>query len=106
MKPDILKKIANEAFDNAAKKLELKEKIDTQLHVVYNGGLFKATPELITFLHVCSDMEMIIPDVYENPIKINREELKDKLISAYQFAMNSWYTEYQELEQIRSGKNV
>jgi hypothetical protein len=109
MTPDKLKQISESAFDHAAKKLELKEKVETQLYVVHNGGLFKATPELMTFLNTRwyhDTDEMVIEDSYSNPIKIDRSVLLDELVKAYKFAMNSWLVEYEELQQIRTGKNV
>lgn len=96
--------MAEAAFNHAAKKLELKEKSEQQLYVAHNGGLFKATPELLCFLTVlCVD---VIEDSYGNPIKIQQEKLLVELKQCYQTVMNDWEAEYQKLLRIRNGKQV
>jgi hypothetical protein len=110
MTPDKLGQIAAAAFDHAAKKLELKERAEQQLMVAYNGGMFKATQQLMNFLTIewnwQNRNDMIIEDVYSNPIQVERLELLEKLNQAYQFTMNQWHTDYEELLKIRNGKNV
>lgn len=110
MNTDKLKQVAAAAFDHAAKKLELKERAEQHLMVAYNGGMFKAAPELMNFLKVEWDWQdrtdMIIEDVYGNPIQVNRHELLKELVQAYKFAMNQWHVEFSELTKIRNGKNV
>ena len=41
------------ATDYQTNKRILREKIQSDLHFAYNGGLFKATQELIGFLNAC-----------------------------------------------------
>lgn len=85
----------------------MRERTETQLHIAFNGGLFKASPELILFLNMdWSDSEIIVRDSYDNPVKVDRIALVEKLKSAYQFAMNQWHIEYEELTKIRNSKNV
>jgi hypothetical protein len=96
--------MAEAAFNHAAKKLELKEKSQQQLYVAHNGGLFKAAPELITFLSI---VEVdVIEDSYGNPIRIEREKLLDELKQCYQTIMNDWEVEYQKILRIRNGKQI
>lgn len=96
--------MAEAAFNHAAKKLELKEKSQQQLYVAHNGGLFKASPELITFLSI---IEVdVIEDSYGNPIRIERLELLTELKQCYQTVMNDWEVEYQKILRIRNGKQI
>jgi hypothetical protein len=97
--------------DYQINKKILQEKIQTDLHFAYNGGLFKATPELITFVHAWSGTkeiwpwapdEMFLEDTYGNPIHINnRQEFYKQACENYQQVMNRWHQEHAELKQIR-----
>lgn len=100
-----LKSWANQRADFEATRLNLKEKISEELCVVYNGGLFKATMELITFLTIMHEEELIIEDTFSNPVKINRLELVEKLNQAFKAAMNSWHYEFQKIRKVRKGKD-
>jgi len=79
----------------------LREKIQTDLHVAYNGGLFKVTPELISFLSVWEADDLFLEDTYQNPIKVSRIEFLSLCKQHYQTAMNSWNIQYEELKRIR-----
>ena len=47
-------------IDQQASKLALSERIEQQLLITHNGGLFKATTELISFLSVWDADELFI----------------------------------------------
>jgi hypothetical protein len=89
------------ATDYQTNKQLLREKIQTDLHFAHNGGLFKATPELIAFLNCYDLYEMVIEDTYQNPVRINREELLELARQHYQMAMNAWHVEHEKLKSIR-----
>jgi hypothetical protein len=89
-------------FDHLNTKAQLKEKYQAKLLVAYQGGLWKATPELITFLHATDSDELIILDSYDNPIAItNRVEMFSKIKDTYYDVMERWYNELNELEKNR-----
>ena len=89
-------------FDHAVAKQTLKEKYQGKLTFAYNGGMFKATPELIVFLKSCeTDIEVVLLDLYENPIKANVHALKMLVQQRYQEQMNAWLAEYDELSKNR-----
>ena len=79
----------------------LREKIQTDLHVPYNGGLFKVTPELIGFLNAWSSDELFLEDTYQNPIKIIRQEFLTKCQQHYQLIMNEWHIQHEEIRRAR-----
>lgn len=99
------------ATDYQANKKYLREKIQTDLHFPYNGGLFKATPELIAFVYSWqgteeiwpwdSGKDMYIEDTYGNPIPVNRLAFYKIACEHYQQAMNTWHQQHAELKKIR-----
>ena len=82
-------------------KKNLREKIQTDLHMPFNGGLFKITPELFAFVKTWHDDELYIEDSYQNPIRVNRQEFVVAAQQHYQLAMNRWHNEYEQLKKIR-----
>jgi hypothetical protein len=79
----------------------LREKIQTDLHMTHNGGMFKITPELLAFVKTWPVDELYLEDVYENPIQIDRQIFLITAQQHYQTVMNQWHQEYEELKKIR-----
>jgi hypothetical protein len=98
--------LAKARFDHATHRLALAEKIETQLCIVHNGGMFKATPDLISFLWSWPDDELVLKDLHNNPIKCNRKELETALREAYRYAMNAWLIEFDESKKVRKLTDV
>ena len=101
-----LKKLTTEirrATDYQVNKRILREKILTDLHIPYNGGLFKVTPEIIMFANLQTLNEnFYLEDVYHNPIHIiNPKEFTELCMEQYQKVMNRWHREHNELKQLR-----
>lgn len=94
-----LKQLADAKFDFATAKINLKERVESELTVPHNGGMFKASPSLIMFLSTFKPE--IIEDEYNNPIKINSDELLTQLTEAYNYAMNAWYTDFEKQKRVR-----
>ena len=90
-----------QATDYQTNKQILREKIQTDLHFAYNGGLFKATPELIGFISVWDAETLYLEDTYQNPIEVNREEMLSLCKSHYQMVMNTWHIQHEELKRAR-----
>lgn len=88
-------------FDHASAKKILKEKYQAKMLFAYNGGMFKAGPELQTTLLTCPNTNSVILDLYENPIKIDTQELLTLSQQRWQEQMNAWHTEYEELSKKR-----
>ena len=99
-----LEKITNQirlATDYQINKRILREKIQTDLHVPYNGGLFKVSPELIAFLATWDGDELFLEDTYQNPILIQRQEFLDLCRQHYQMIMNTWHIQHEEIRRAR-----
>jgi len=88
-------------FDHASAKKILKEKYQAKMLFAYNGGMFKAGPELQTTLLTCPDSDAVILELYEKPVKINTQELLTLSQQRWQEQMNAWHTEYEELSKKR-----
>lgn len=89
-------------FDHAAAKRTLKEKYQSKLIFAHNGGMFKASPEFITFLKSCStNIDIVVLDLYDNPVRINVPELSRLTWNRYQEQMDAWLVEYQTLNKNR-----
>jgi len=106
MEVNKLKIQADQAFDRDIARLALKEKIDTQLCVAINGGLFRATPELIAFLSTWPVDTVYLTDIHNQPIELERVPALAQLSQAYQYAMNSWHEEYSQQQKIRKGRHA
>jgi hypothetical protein len=92
---------AKARFNHNSAKAQLKDKYDSKLIVADQGGLWKATPELIGFLASSTDEHVVLIDNFENPVFVNRISLHDVLYKTYNDAMQSWYSEWKELESKR-----
>ena len=90
-----------QSTDYQINKRILREKIQTDLHFAYNGGLFKATQELIGFLNAWDAEEIYVEDTYQNPIQVNRQELLILATQHDQMAMNAWHIQHDELKRAR-----
>lgn len=88
-------------FNHNSAKAQLKDKYDSKLIIADQGGLWKATPELIGYLASSTDEHVILIDTFENPVLVNRVALHDVLYKAYNDAMQLWYAEWKELESKR-----
>ena len=94
-------KEAKARFNHNSAKAYLKSKYQSKLIVADQGGLWKATPELIGFLSISDRTHTIILDSYENPIRVDINALQIKLRETYNIVMEQWYIEYSALEKNR-----
>lgn len=89
------------ATDFQTNKQILREKIQTDLHFAYNGGMFKITPELLAFVQTWPTEFIYLEDVYQNPIEIEKQQFLVKAQQHYYRVMNEWHQQYAELRKIR-----
>lgn len=90
-----------QATDFQTNKRILREKIQTDLHMTHSNGLFKITPELLAFIKTWPTDEIYLEDVYENPIKIDKQVFLVTAQQHYQTVMNTWHQKYEELKKQR-----
>lgn len=89
------------ATDFNVNKQILREKIQTELHIAHNGGMFKITPELIAFVKDWPLDILYVEDVYQNPVEIDRQVFLVTAQQHYHRVMNEWHQQYAELRRIR-----
>ena len=66
-------------FSHEAAKRLLREKYQTRLVVYHKGGAFRASPEIIVFLTLYGDQDIVLQDLYQNPVSVKASELCDLL---------------------------
>lgn len=88
-------------FNINYQKQQLREKYNAKLIIADQGGLWRATPELIGFLSISDRTHGVILDTYENPIHVNINQLQKKLRETYNLVMEQWHSEYETLKNNR-----
>ena len=92
---------AKARFNHNSAKAQLKDKYDGKFIIAEQGGLWKASPELIAFLSALNDNFVILIDNFNNPVQVNRDQLLSILKDTYQKVMLDWYKEWKEIETNR-----
>jgi hypothetical protein len=101
MNTDDLLSHARTRFEHSTTRRLLKEKYQAKLIFGWNGGMFQATPEMITFLNLYGNQRIVIKDLYDNPVEVHAEQLCELMKSRHQEEMNSWLIEYEEINKKR-----
>ena len=83
-------------FDHAVARQILKEKYQAKLTFAYNGGMWRASPEMITFLSLYGEEEVVVLDLYETPVKVYASLLCYIMKERWQEQMNAWLVEHEE----------
>lgn len=97
-----LVKQARSRFDHAAARRVLKEKYEAKMLFAYNGGMWRAGPELHAMIFTCGRMgEIVLPDLYENPVRVDSVELMKISQERWNEQMNAWAVEYEALSKQR-----
>lgn len=92
---------ARARFDHASARRLLKEKYEARMLFAYCGGMWRAGPDLQTTLLTCPGVEAVILDLYENPVKVNIQELLSLSQQRWQEQMTAWLVEHDELSKKR-----
>lgn len=88
-------------FDHATQKKILREKYEAKMIFAWNGGMFKATPEMIVFLSLYQDQDVVVPDLYGNPVKFRASDVCNLMKDRWQEQMNAWLVEHDQMLQQR-----
>ena len=92
---------AKARFNHNSAKAQLKDKYDGKFIIAEQGGLWKASPEIISFINSMDDNFVILIDNFNNPVQVNREQLLTVVKETYQRVMLDWYKEWKEIETVR-----
>ena len=86
-------------FDHAAAQRVLKEKYQGKLVFGWAGGMFRAQPDMIVLLSLYGDKDIVVPDLYDTPIKVNAADLLQEMQTRWQEQMTAWLIEHERLSQ-------
>ena len=93
---------ARSRFDHAAARRVLKEKYEAKMIFAHAGGMWRAGPELHSMIFTCGRMgNIVLPDLYENPVRVDSAELMKLSQERWNEQMNAWAIEYEELSKQR-----
>lgn len=96
MNTDDLVEHSRARFAHETARRVLKEKYAARMLFAYNGGMWRAGPELLTLLQAIPvEDPVILVDLYENPIRIDPKELQRLAFDRWQEQMNAWHTEFE-----------
>ena len=88
-------------FEHEAARRTLREKYQAKLTFAYNGGMWRAGPDLINTLNCCPEDNAVVVDLYENPVRVTPIELKKLAKARWQEQLTAWLIEYEELNKNR-----
>lgn len=92
---------ARARFDHAAARRILREKYQAKLTFAHAGGMFRACPEMMVFLKLFANDEVVVQDLYANPVRVKASDLFDIMQSRWQEQMTAWHLEHEELSKQR-----
>jgi hypothetical protein len=101
MNTDELIAHARTRFEHAAARRTLKEKYQAKLVFAFGSGMWQAGPELIALLTGRTNVDIVLLDLYETPVRVNAPQLLREVESRWQEQMNAWLIEYEELSKNR-----
>jgi hypothetical protein len=102
MTTDQLLSHARARFEHSAARRILKEKYQAKMVFAHAGGMWRAGPELNNMIFTCGRIgEIVLPDLYENPVRVDSKELMALSQERWNEQMNAWLLEYQEINKNR-----
>lgn len=89
-------------FEHEAARRTLREKYQAKLTFAYRGGMWCAGPELNSTIFTCGRMgEVVLEDLYGNPVRIDTKELMEMSQERFNEQMNAWLVEYEQINKNR-----
>ena len=88
---------------------QLRAKTQSLLSYSINGGTFTIDLQLITFCKQLADAgktDVVLLDIYQNPIRVNVKEFHEEILSRYFEATNDYYVEFEKLRKSRKVHKV
>ncbi len=87
--------------DYQINKRMLREKMLADLHLPFNGGMFKITPELLGFVATWPLEWLVLEDVYQNPIEVDRVVFLAQAQQLYSKTMSEWRIQHDKIKRFR-----
>lgn len=102
-----IENLIESAWDRKQSQKNLEEKANSLLCIAHLGGMWRCDREFISFLHAMKDhKEIVIADIYNVPRKVDPEVLLDLAKSRYQYVMNNWMIEWNDLAKARKPETL
>jgi hypothetical protein len=101
MNTELIKQTTKIKYDHGVAKISAKENHQARLLLTQSGGTFRVTPELISFLSIDKSETIILLDIYDNPIRVNRENLFSAAILLYEEVMTDWWNTVNKINNQR-----
>jgi hypothetical protein len=93
---------ARARFDHESARRLLREKYQAKMLFAYRGGMWRAGPELHNTIFTCGRMgEIVLPDLYENPVRVDSKELMSLSQERWNEQMNAWLLDFDQLSKQR-----
>jgi hypothetical protein len=101
MDTDNLISHARSRFNHESARRLLKEKYQARMLFAHAGGMWRAGPELLVLLATVPPGDAVVLDLYETPIQVEPELLRDIAMLRWQEQMNAWLVEHEQLNKQR-----
>jgi hypothetical protein len=88
-------------FEHAAARRLLRERYQAKMLFAHAGGMWQAGPELLTLLSSWPGSEAVIPDLYDTPVRVSVQELRNLACERWQEQMTAWLIEHDALTKNR-----
>jgi len=88
-------------FEHAAARRLLKERYQAKMIFAYAGGMWSAGPELLNVLAVITTTEAVILDLYDTPVLVKTQELRDLAHERWQEQMTAWLQDFNDTAKQR-----
>jgi len=96
MNTDELVEYSRARFAHETARQVLREKYAARMLFAYCGGMWRAGPELLTLLEAIPvEDNVVILDLYKNPVQIDPKELQRLAFDRWQEQMNAWHLEFE-----------
>lgn len=93
---------ARARFDHESARRLLKEKYEAKMLFAHAGGMWRAGPDLVILLDCCRENEtVVLSDLYNNPVRVDVDELLRLTKQKWQEQMNAWLIEHEQTSQQR-----
>ena len=87
--------------DYQINKRLLREKMTADLHLTHRGGMFKITPEILGFVATWPTEWLILEDIYQNPIEVDRIVFLAQGQQLYSKIMTEWHSQHDKIKRFR-----
>ena len=102
MDTDLIKRTSRTRYLNQAAKLTARESHTARLILTTQGGSWQVSQELIAFLSVTAlGSTIVLLDMYDNPVTVNRDQLLRECIATYTTVMKSWAATIETINEQR-----